>query len=66
MKIDKVQINAFGKLQDKYIDFEDGINIVLGENESGKSSTLKFIASMFYGASKNKNNKYCPNCGKKI
>lgn len=57
MKIDKVQINAFGKLQDKYIDFEDGINIVLGENESGKSSTLKFIASMFYGASKNKNGK---------
>ena len=49
MKIDKVQINAFGKLQDKFIDFEDGINIVLGENESGKSSTLKFIASMFYG-----------------
>lgn len=57
MKIDKVQINAFGKLQDKFIDFEDGINIVLGENESGKSSTLKFIASMFYGASKNKNGK---------
>ena len=57
MKIDKIQINGFGKLHNKSIDFEDDINIVFGENESGKSSILKFIVSMLYGTSRNKNGK---------
>ncbi len=57
MKINGFKINGFGKLKDKQIDLKDGINIIYGENESGKSSILKFISSMFYGASKNKNGK---------
>ena len=57
MKINNLKINGFGKLKDKEIKLEDGINIVYGENEAGKSSLLKFITSMFYGASKNKNGK---------
>ena len=57
MKINNLKINGFGKLKDKEIEFSNGINIVYGENEAGKSSMLKFITSMFYGASKNKNGK---------
>lgn len=57
MKINSFKINGFGKLRNKDIELSDGINIVFGENESGKSSMLKFISSMFYGASKNKNGK---------
>lgn len=57
MKINNLKINGFGKLKDKEVNFEDGINLVYGENESGKSSMLKFISSMLYGASKNKNGK---------
>ena len=57
MKINNLKINGFGKLKDKEIEFGDGINVVYGENEAGKSSILKFIMSMFYGASKNKNGK---------
>ena len=57
MKINNLKINGFGKLKDKEIKLEDGINIVYGENEAGKSSLLKFITSMLYGASKNKNGK---------
>lgn len=57
MKINGFKINGFGKLKDKQIDLKDGINIIYGENESGKSSILKFISAMFYGASKNKNGK---------
>ena len=30
-------------------------NVIFGKNEAGKSSILKFITSMLYGASKNKN-----------
>ena len=57
MKIKNLKINGFGKLKDKEVKLEDGINIIYGENEAGKSSLLKFITSMLYGASKNKNGK---------
>lgn len=57
MKINSFKVNGFGKLKNKQVELKDGINIIYGENESGKSSMLKFISSMFYGASKNKNGK---------
>ena len=57
MKIKSIKINSFGKLNDKDIDFSDNINIVYGKNEAGKSTILKFIASMFYGINKTKNGK---------
>lgn len=57
MKINNLKINGFGKLKNKEINLKDGINIVYGENEAGKSSLLKFITSMLYGTSKNKNGK---------
>ena len=60
MKIDKLKINGFGKLKNKEVDLFEGINVIYGENESGKSSLLKFISSMLYGLSKNKNGKEIP------
>lgn len=57
MKIKNIQINNFGKLRNKNIELSDGINIIYGKNESGKSTLLKFITCMFYGISKNKNGK---------
>ncbi len=58
MKILNLKINNFGKLINKEIKLKDGINIIYGENESGKSTLLKFIMGMFYGLSKNKNGKF--------
>lgn len=55
MQINNLKINGFGKLKDKEITLEKGINIIYGKNEAGKSTLLKFITSMFYGLSKNKN-----------
>ena len=43
MKIKNLKITGFGKVQKKEIEFRDGINIVYGENEAGKSTLLKFI-----------------------
>lgn len=60
MKILNLKINNFGKLSNKEIKLQDGINIIYGENESGKSTLLKFIMGMFYGLSKNKNGKFIP------
>ena len=57
MKINELKVNGFGKLKEKEISFKNGINIIYGENESGKSSMLKFISGMLYGVSKNKNGK---------
>ena len=57
MKIKELNINGFGKLKDKNIKFNEGINVIIGENESGKSTLLKFITSIFYGISKNKRGK---------
>ena len=57
MKIENLKINAFGKLKNKEIEFDNHINIIQGKNESGKSTLLKFIESIFYGTSKNKNGK---------
>lgn len=60
MKIKSLKINGFGKLEKKEMHFSDGINVIKGKNESGKSTLLKFITSMFYGVSKNKNGKFIP------
>ena len=57
MKIDKIKINSYGKLKDKEIDLKDGINIIYGKNEAGKSTLLRFIINSFYGISKNKKGK---------
>lgn len=57
MQIKNIKINGFGKLKNKEINFNKNINLIYGKNESGKSTILKFIFSMFYGASKNKNKK---------
>ena len=57
MKIENAQINAFGNLENRQIDLSKNINIIKGNNESGKSTFLKFIVDMFYGISKNKRGK---------
>ena len=57
VKIHKLKINAYGKLKDTEITFDDNINIVHGQNEAGKSTILNFIVNMLYGISKNKNGK---------
>lgn len=55
MKINNLKINGFGKLKDKEINLKNGINVIYGKNEAGKSTLLKYITSIFYGLSKNKN-----------
>lgn len=57
MKINKLKINAYGKIKEKEIDLKNNINIIYGKNEAGKSTILNFIINSFYGISKNKNGK---------
>ena len=57
MKINKIKINSYGKLKNTEIKLKNNLNIIYGENESGKSTLLKFILNIFYGTSKNKKGK---------
>ena len=57
MEINKLKINAYGKIKDKEINLNKNINIIYGKNESGKSTILNFITNILYGISKNKNGK---------
>lgn len=57
MKINKLKINSYGKLKDKEIILSNGINLIYGENESGKSTLIHFIINLFYGNIKNKKGK---------
>ena len=49
MKIIEANIIRFGKFSDRTFVFEDGFNIVKGDNESGKSTLLGFIKFALYG-----------------
>lgn len=57
MKILSISISEFGGLSNFRIDLSEGLNIVRGDNESGKSTLLLFVTYALYGlASKNKDN----------
>ena len=57
MEINFLKINGFGKIKNKEINLNKKINLIYGKNEAGKTTLLKFIPSMLYGISKNKNGK---------
>ena len=49
MVIEKIVIKSFGMLTDMTLDFSDEINVIVGRNESGKSTIAAFIKYMLYG-----------------
>lgn len=49
MKIKELNLIGFGKFNQKKLELRDGINIIYGENEAGKSTIHSFINGMFYG-----------------
>ncbi len=48
MKIKKLRINGYGKFTDKEITLEDGLNLIFGKNEAGKSTVQSFIKAMLF------------------
>lgn len=52
MWIKELFIKNFGKFSNKKIELSSGINLIYGENESGKSTMHTFIRSCLYGMRK--------------
>ena len=65
MRIDSVYISAFGKFEDKTFNFTDGLNVIYGENEDGKTTLMTFIIMMFYGTNVKSNEELYSNPRKK-
>lgn len=49
MIIKELELDNFGKFNNYKLKFEAGVNLIYGENESGKSTLHSFIDGMFYG-----------------
>ncbi|MBR1743494.1 MAG: AAA family ATPase, partial [Lachnospiraceae bacterium] len=49
MKIRKVKCEQFAGIIDREIEFKDGMNLFIGENETGKSTIADLIFYLFFG-----------------
>lgn len=56
MNIVRIHVDGFGKLHNFDLELKEGVNLVVGRNEAGKSTLHLFLRSMFYGVdTKHKN-----------
>ena len=53
MVIEKIIIKSFGLITDMTLEFSESVNVIEGQNESGKSTIAAFIKYMLYGFDEN-------------
>ncbi|MFU0828674.1 MAG: AAA family ATPase [Lachnoclostridium sp.] len=54
MQLLELRLNDFGKFHNKQITLKEGINLIYGENEAGKSTIHAFIKGMLFGIEKSR------------
>lgn len=52
MRILRAKIHGFGRFRQREFAFSPGLNLILGPNESGKTTLQRFIRAMLYGLKK--------------
>jgi len=55
MKLLRAAIDGYGRLLDRSLEFTQGIQVILGPNEQGKSTLRSYIADMLYGQKRSAN-----------
>ena len=60
MRIEHINIENFGKLSHVYINLYEGINIIKGDNEAGKTTLSAFISFILFGFSEEERKRYLP------
>ncbi|MGI6237630.1 MAG: ATP-binding protein [Candidatus Excrementavichristensenella sp.] len=53
MKINKISCTQFAGIRDRDLSFSDGINVIYGKNESGKSTLVNLISRTLFQNAKN-------------
>lgn len=51
MKIEWIDLGRFGRLTDRKMQFDPGLNVICGPNEAGKSTLLEAILALLFGFS---------------
>jgi len=54
MFISKIKIKNFRNFPDTSIEFNDGVNVIIGHNNSGKTNLLKALSLIFNFKAKKK------------
>ncbi len=54
MKLRRLSIAGFGRITQRTFDFSDGLNVIYGPNEAGKSTLARAIVASLYGAGRQK------------
>lgn len=54
MRLIELHVDGFGKLADRTIAFDPGVNVVCGSNEAGKSTLAQAIVATLYGHRRSK------------
>lgn len=67
MNICEIDLKHFGKFTDQKMRFHSGVNVIYGENETGKSTMHAFLKAMFFGLERGrgriaKNDEYTLRC----
>ncbi|MBR5773370.1 MAG: AAA family ATPase, partial [Clostridia bacterium] len=65
MKIKEIYIRSFGKLKDYKLALTDGLNVLFGENEAGKTTIFNFILAMLYGIANSRGKELSDNIRKR-
>ncbi|MEZ6116416.1 MAG: AAA family ATPase [Pirellulaceae bacterium] len=61
MKITDLQVTSFGHWNGLQLrDLSDGVNVIYGPNEAGKSTLLQFIRAVLYGFSPERHKRFVP------
>ena len=55
MKITELYIKNFGRFSEQHFYIKDGVQVIYGENEYGKSTLQAFIKAMLFGMERNVN-----------